>query len=130
MWTSASVKSSQSPVACDAARRAGMAFSEPAGRQFIDTEYGQPRIVFFRGGKNPGRVVGRTVIDDDDVQLDRLLREQPLERLADPCLFVLRGDDYGHARSSWRLPRRRRAVGEGIRLPQRSTAADRAAKPD
>src|SRR5439155_18917756 len=51
-----------------------------------------------KAGRHGGRAVGRSVVDDRDLDRRMRLPERALDRLADEASAVVRGDDHAHER--------------------------------
>jgi hypothetical protein len=72
--------------------------TDEAAVLLVDDPY--TRVVAEAVVQNSSCVVGRAVVDDDDVEELRrvILRKRAVEGLADEALVVMRGDDAGHRR--------------------------------
>ena len=84
------------PLACGglSADMAGVTLAQPTFRQHVHAFNSDPRILLGYSPKNVGRSIARAIINDEDLQVDALLREQATDCLFYSTFFITRGDHH------------------------------------
>lgn len=98
---------------------------DPAGRERLAFDDGQPPASAPQPSGGLGRAVARPIVDDDHLPRARVvLSEQAGQRRGEDVLLVVRRHDDGHVRPDVRLPRSGNVLGDRPQVPRARRAQE------